>query len=138
MKLFILAIASAFLTRNNVAAFAPPVKKGVSPSFPVASTIGANDAYRNTKPLSTPKSTTPVPTKKLNWIQKQMLPDVMIDPDFSLTWQVALLGPLIWWYHPCEYTCLQQNEKYMVLVAHTYIYIYIVLYFVYIFFSLCY
>jgi Protein of unknown function (DUF3119) len=102
IKLFILAVASTLLVGNDVAAFSPSVKRGAS-SLPMASTVGVNDgAYRNKKPFSTPKSTTPVPAKKVNWIQKQMLSDVMIDPDFSLTWTVALLGPLIWWYHPCE------------------------------------
>lgn len=29
--------------------------------------------------------------------------DVMIDPNYFLTWAMALLGPLIIWYHPCMY-----------------------------------
>lgn len=106
IKLFILAVASTLLVGNDVTAFSPSVKKGAS-SLPMASTVGVNDGYRNKKPFSTPKKTTTrVPAKKVNWIQKQMLSDVMIDPDFSLTWTVALLGPLIWWYHPCECHCL--------------------------------
>lgn len=30
------------------------------------------------------------------------MPDVMLEPDYFLTVAVALLGPLIIWYHPCE------------------------------------
>jgi hypothetical protein len=29
-----------------------------------------------------------------------MMPDVVIPPDYTLSWAVAALGPLIMWYHP--------------------------------------
>jgi len=57
------------------------------------------DAWVN-KPAYTPRSTTPVADKKVNWIQRQTMENVMIEPNFYLTWAVALLGPLIIWYHP--------------------------------------
>jgi len=35
-----------------------------------------------------------------NWLQRQMMDDVIIDPDYYLTWSFALVGALITWYHP--------------------------------------
>ena len=58
-------------------------------------------AYDQNDPQQQQQSTKPVaPAKKLNWIAKQTLPDAMIEPSYYLTWAVALLGPLIIWYHP--------------------------------------
>jgi hypothetical protein len=101
MKLVLLAVASALLAGNNVDAFGPsPAVKKVSSSLPMASTVGFG---RSTVVAGNKNLVTPVPSKnKANWFQKQTLPDVIIDPSFSLTWSVAALGPLIWWYHPCK------------------------------------
>jgi hypothetical protein len=47
------------------------------------------------------KKTTPVASeRKLSMAQIRKMGDVMIDPDYFLTWAVALLCPLIIWYHP--------------------------------------
>lgn len=46
------------------------------------------------------QSSTPVATKKVSWLQRQMMEDVMIDPDYLLSAATALLCPLIIWYHP--------------------------------------
>lgn len=55
------------------------------------------------KPLYTRESTTPVADPKFSRLQRMMMKDEVIPPDFSLTWAVALLGPLILAYHPCRY-----------------------------------
>jgi len=52
------------------------------------------------KPLYTRESTTPVADPKFSRLQRMMMKDEVIPPDFSLTWAVALLGPLILAYHP--------------------------------------
>jgi hypothetical protein len=54
------------------------------------------------KPVPDKKSTKSFPTKVVTGWQRKKMDDVMIPPDFTLTWAVALLGPLIWWYHPCK------------------------------------
>lgn len=46
-----------------------------------------------------PKSTTPVATKKVSWLERQTMSNVIIEPSYFLTWAMALLGPLIMWYH---------------------------------------
>ena len=105
MKLFNAVAVSAVLFGSASAfTFRPSVKK-VS-SLSMATTIdkfgGKHDGYSD-KPLYTPKSTTPEPVRKVSWFQKQSLPDVIIEPSFFLTYAVALLGPLILWYHPCKF-----------------------------------
>lgn len=54
------------------------------------------------KPLKSPKMTTstPKPVRNVNWLAKQSINDVILDPDYTLTWAFGLLGPLICWYHP--------------------------------------
>lgn len=57
------------------------------------------------KPLHEPASTKPSASdKRSNWLAKQAMEDVMIDPDYFLAWSTFLLGPLIMWYHPSYYT----------------------------------
>lgn len=53
-------------------------------------------------PLTEKKSTNPVPARKVTAAQRAKMEDVMIEPNYFLTWAVAALGPLIMWYHPCE------------------------------------
>ncbi len=55
------------------------------------------------KPLYERKSTTPVAVRNVSKRERERIPDVMIDPNYFLTWGVLLLGPLIWWYHPCKF-----------------------------------
>ena len=52
------------------------------------------------KPLYQPQSTESIPVKKVTKAQRQRMADTVIDPDFSLTWAMLALGPLIAWYHP--------------------------------------
>jgi hypothetical protein len=61
------------------------------------------------KPAFERRSTTPVPVKKVGWMEKKTMEDVMIDPDYFLAAAVALLCPLIIWYHPCTYTSIQAS-----------------------------
>jgi hypothetical protein len=50
------------------------------------------------------KSSKPTPsTKQVSKWERMTMQDVMIDPNYYLTYAVALLGPLIMWYHPCKY-----------------------------------
>lgn len=105
MKLFVVA-ATALLLAGDAAAFSPleiasKKKISLSSSSTVGPGLNSKDGYSD-KPLYKPKSTTPVADKQVNWFQKQTLPNVVLDPDYFLTWAVALLGPLIWWYHPCK------------------------------------
>ncbi len=52
--------------------------------------------------LSEKTSTTPVSARKVSPFQRTMMADVMIEPNYFLTWAVAALCPLIIWYHPCK------------------------------------
>jgi len=40
------------------------------------------------------------PIKPGNRLQRKKMEDVIIDPDYYLTWSFALVGALITWYHP--------------------------------------
>lgn len=94
--LFVLSLAT------GVAAFAPQpaalrtkttsLYSSIAPKMPKEDWSG--------KPLPKPESTTPQAVKDVNWLQKQTLPNVMIEPDYYLTAAMGLLGPLIMWYHP--------------------------------------
>lgn len=48
------------------------------------------------------RSTIPKPVREVNWMEKATMKDVVLDPDYTLTWAMALLGGLIIWYHPCK------------------------------------
>ena len=54
------------------------------------------------KPLTQKRSTKPEPVRQVSKRERERIPDVMIEPNYFLTWAVLLLGPLIWWYHPCK------------------------------------
>ncbi|KAL7574932.1 hypothetical protein ACA910_010758 [Epithemia clementina (nom. ined.)] len=97
MKLtLVVALTFAFLADG----FSPSTMKGrvsssIDSAFPERPTDGWSD-----KPAYKPRSTIPVAKNKVGWIQRQMMDDVMIDPDYFLTVATALLCPLIIWYHP--------------------------------------
>jgi len=55
-------------------------------------------------PLTEKKSTAPVASRKVTPAQRAKMADVMIDPNYFITFAVAALGPLIMWYHPCKLT----------------------------------
>ena len=55
------------------------------------------------QPLHTKESTkSELSPNALSKRERAALPDVMLDPDYMLTLGVALLCPLIIWYHPCK------------------------------------
>lgn len=118
MKLLIAALLA-----SGAVAFAPVTtnvgSKQSSSPISMASTVDRfpKDDYSN-KPLYQPKSTTPVADRKVSWLERQTLPDVMIEPSYFLTWAVLALGPLIWWYHPCESSVLR-NWRYLCIFVDT-------------------
>jgi len=58
------------------------------------------------KPIHDHSESTPLERKKnVSWIERRTMSDVIIDPDYSLALGVALLCPLIIWYHPSEFAC---------------------------------
>lgn len=84
-------------------AFVPVKKTQISPSalHMAASSIGPQkpkDGWTG-KPGYVSKSA-PVIEKKVSKLDRMMMKDVMIEPNYFLSWSVALLCPLIIWYHP--------------------------------------
>jgi hypothetical protein len=59
-----------------------------------------NDWTNKPIPRKGERTTQPMADRKVSWLEKQAIGDVMIDPDYFLTVAVALLCPLIIWYHP--------------------------------------
>lgn len=55
------------------------------------------------KPIPPRESTTPVAKKNVSKMERAMMKDRVIEPNFYLAAAVALLGPLIAWYHPCKF-----------------------------------
>jgi len=70
-------------------------------SLLAASSFGRRDGWSD-KPSYKPRSTTPVADKKVGPLQRALMDDVMIDPNYFLTWAFAILGGVIMWYHPCK------------------------------------
>lgn len=101
MKFFIILLSMCMST----SAFSP-ARTRVTP--PVTTSLdavslppkGAADDW-STKPLHVRKATTPVKDPKASRTNRMLMRDVVVPPDYSLTWAVGLLGPLIMWYHPC-------------------------------------
>jgi hypothetical protein len=50
--------------------------------------------YRESPSVPAIKAVSPSDVRRMD--------DVMINEDYWLTWAMAMLGPLIIWYHPCE------------------------------------
>jgi hypothetical protein len=70
-------------------------------------TIAAQDdkEYWAGMPLHRRKehSTKPVSDRAVTANDRRKIEDVMIREDYWLTWAMAMLGPLIIWYHPCTF-----------------------------------
>ena len=97
MNLFLLlslAIATSSFSPSTIMARS----SSKSSSLQAASGIG------NSRPRFGEVSTEPVATVKVSQKQRNAMKDVVIDPDYSLSWQIAALCPLIIWYHPCKYS----------------------------------
>lgn len=54
----------------------------------------------SSKPIPKYSSTESVPVKKVSMLERAMMKDRVIDPDYRLALGTFLLGPLIAWYHP--------------------------------------
>jgi len=86
----------------SAAAFAPSAPQwGLAKASPIvmadAARRGGDESFRNqviNKPSSKRKTTLAFGKKKVD--------DVILDPDFTLTWQFAMLGCVILLYHPCK------------------------------------
>jgi hypothetical protein len=61
-----------------------------------------SDPYDKAIPRKGEHQTKPVATYTPSWMERLTMPNVMIEPDYFLTIGVALLCPLIIWYHPCK------------------------------------
>lgn len=104
----VLAILT-LLAASAVSAFAPmtatTVTKASSELYMSASSIGPNkkssDGFTG-RPGYVAKSMEPVADKQVSKLQRMTMKDVMIEPNYFLTWAVTLLCPLIIWYHPCK------------------------------------
>ena len=48
------------------------------------------------------ESTKPVAVRPVSKFERMRMKNVMLDPDYTLTWSVAALCPLILFYHPCK------------------------------------
>jgi len=96
----IATLISMLLCIGTSSAFAPSQIKARSTSLNIASIPPEDlDSWSN-KPLNQHEETTPVRDPKFNPISRMMMKDVVLPPDYSLTWALALLGPLIMAYHP--------------------------------------
>lgn len=101
MKLAILLLS----LMGSASAFVVTPLRVATTALSAATTGGNFDKKANDwagYPLAEKKSTMPVAARKVNPFQRMTMQDVMIDPNFFLTFAVAALGPLIIWYHPCE------------------------------------
>jgi len=106
----ILAHVLLFLCLGGAAAFVPVAPFAVKQAAPSVSYFQPDDIRNKKQPMmqplyafsSKPKDTTPVSNRNVNFLQKMLIGDVVLDPDYSLTWSFALLGGLIIFYHPCK------------------------------------
>jgi hypothetical protein len=92
LYLSLCSAASAFTLAPLHAASSTALKASATGDIPTNDWTG--------KPVGERPSTTPVATRKVNKLQRSMMKDVMIDPDYTLVWSIGALGPLIAWYHP--------------------------------------
>ena len=111
MKITVLLLSLA----STASAFQmAPTTRSVATTTSLSASTTGDDMKPNDwtgYPVGVKKSTTPVPVRKVNSAQRAMMSDVMLDPDFSLTWALAALGPLIMWYHPCKSRDKDLNDQ---------------------------
>jgi len=94
------ALLFALLLSSATAFFVPSHTAGQTTSLKVASVPPEDLDSWTGKPLNTHETTTPLADPKFNRLNRMMMKDVVLPPDYSLTWVLALLGPLIMVYHP--------------------------------------
>ena len=98
MKLtLLLSFAAAARGFSPMVAATRPSATALKVAFPRGQQDGWSD-----KPAFKRTSTAPEPSKKVTAAERRRMADRMIDPDYFLTVAVALLCPLIIWYHPSD------------------------------------
>ena len=106
MKVVFLLLSMCIGTSAFLAAPGQTSSIGSPSSLNVASIPPEDlDSWSN-KPLHVHKTTTPIADPKFSRLGRMTMKDVVLPPDYSLTWTLALLGPLIIAYHPCMYSFL--------------------------------
>lgn len=97
MKFILFALLSvstaAFLTHS-------PTRIASSSQTVMAAVSGLDNRRRG--PRLGEDSTKPIADRQVSWMERATMRDVILDPDYTLAASVALLCPLIIWYHPCE------------------------------------
>ena len=101
-----LALLTAAVLIGGATAFAPrPFNVKQSISLQISSTPGDfrrdNGYFEPKKNSKQVKKATSI--KPGNWLQRKSMEDVIIDPDYYLTWCFAIVGAVITWYHPGEF-----------------------------------
>lgn len=105
---------SLFLLASSSTAFVGPQHQQISSTALHVSTSPQDFQRKNDwedRGRYEPKSTPSVPVKKVSGMQRALMEDVIIEQDFFLAWAVALLGPLIMWYHPCKCRCSVRRRQ---------------------------
>ncbi|GAX24760.1 hypothetical protein FisN_4Hu318 [Fistulifera solaris] len=94
--------ASFLLFTGSAMAFSPNRIAPLSTTqLAVSNSLLPNsDPYDKAIPRKGEHQTKPVATYTPSWMERLTMPNVMIEPDYFLTIGVALLCPLIIWYHP--------------------------------------
>jgi hypothetical protein len=96
MKLFSAIIATSLF--GSVTAFAPSPITKQSTTLHISSV--PEDPFWGVAPKANNKAISIKVGDKLQKLKKE---DVVIDPDYYLTWCFALVGALITWYHPRKF-----------------------------------
>ena len=101
-----IALLTAGVLIGGATAFAPrPILVKQSISLQISSTPGdfrrENGYFEPKKDSKLVKKATTI--KPGNWLQRKSMDDVIIDPDYYLTWCFAIVGAVITWYHPGEF-----------------------------------
>lgn len=107
MKSSILTSFLLYSSAVTVTAFSPNRIASPTTQLAVSNSLLPNgDPYEKAIPRKGDYQTKPVAKYTPSWMERVTMPNVMIEPDYFLTVGVALLCPLIIWYHPCTFTSL--------------------------------
>ena len=74
---------------------------GTAAPLNAATSLRPQNDWSN-KPMKESYETVPVAKNAVSKRERSKMKDVILPPDYFLAWSTALLGPLIWWYHPCK------------------------------------
>jgi hypothetical protein len=98
-------LCTMILLVEGATAFSPAVRPTLAGSSTVSShhetttllsSLG-NDFFKKSAPAMDATATAAPRSRTLQSFQKR---DAVLDPDYTLTWSMALLGALIMWYTP--------------------------------------